>query len=106
VFSCSGTGDWKVARTRRLESLRYVITVNALTQRREGANKTRMEDGGLRMAKAESGKREGGNVSVNTGGASVPTSRSEPKADGSRGRSPHQPINANFPNSGQGGFNS
>jgi hypothetical protein len=25
VFRDSGTGDWKVARTRRLESLRYSI---------------------------------------------------------------------------------
>ena len=29
VFS-AGTGDWKVARTRRLESLRYINSVCAL----------------------------------------------------------------------------
>jgi hypothetical protein len=30
VFRPPGSGDWKVARTRRPESLRYIITVNAL----------------------------------------------------------------------------
>ena len=28
VFHPYESGDWKVARTRRLESLRYIITVN------------------------------------------------------------------------------
>ncbi len=30
VFHPYESGDWKVARTRRLESLRYIITVYAL----------------------------------------------------------------------------
>ena len=30
VFHPYESGDWKVARTRRLESLRYIITVNFL----------------------------------------------------------------------------
>ena len=30
MFHPYESGDWKVARTRRLESLRYIITVNAL----------------------------------------------------------------------------
>jgi hypothetical protein len=29
VFRPYETGDWKVAKTRRLESLRYIINVNA-----------------------------------------------------------------------------
>jgi hypothetical protein len=32
VFIGVETGDWKVARTRRLESLRYIISVNALSE--------------------------------------------------------------------------
>jgi hypothetical protein len=29
-FRCGGTGDWKIARTRRLESLRSIIPLYAL----------------------------------------------------------------------------
>ena len=43
VFHPYESGDWKVARTRRLESLRYIITVNALLNLAQVGNKPSLD---------------------------------------------------------------